>query len=491
VNDTSSVHASPPTPVPASTWYALAVLTLIYAGHYLDRTMISILVEPIRREFHLADSQLGLLTGLAYGASFALAGLPFGYLIDRVNRRRLLASVVVIWSSMTALVGVAQTYSMLLTTRVLLGAAEAGGTPAAMAMISDLFPARLRSTALGIYYLGTGIGAAASAVIGAVVAMRYGWRAAFFAAGLPGIVLGVLVWATMRDVPRGAGEARGDDVNTPRVAGGARGAQAVAAQPAALQGAAARVTAAQAVGPQAAAAAPPALEVILFLLSQRAVVSLVLAVSLTAAGMAAIGAWLPALLMRNHGMTLGHAGLATAVAFGLFSSLGTLIGGLIADRLARRGASRRLWFCAAMALLAVPAGVGAALAPNAGWAVGLTFVAAFSGFTIFPSGFGTAMALMPAQMRGMTTACAQVVSNLVGYGVGPYAVGLLSALLGGTQSLQQGMAIVCAAAMTLAAVALVLGARWHAATLARAETYGLTPSRTNVASSEMPRASAP
>lgn len=417
--------------VPGSSWYALIILMLIYACHYLDRGIISIVAEPIRREFELTDRQLGVLTGLAYGVSFALAGLPFGYLIDRVNRRRLLATVVVVWSSMTALAGFAQNYMHLMAVRVLLGGAEAGGTPTGMSLISDLFPSRLRSTAIGIYYLGAGLGAAASAVIGAVVAVQYGWRTAFVVAGLPGIVLGVLVWFTLKDVRRGAYEARKVDDN-----------------------------------------APPVAAVLRFMGSQHAVVVLIIAVAMVSAGMAAIGAWLPALLMRSHGMALGGAGLVTALTFGLFSSLGTLVGGIAADRAARRGAARRLWFCAAMCLVAVPTSIGAALSTSTPLAVGLAFAAAFSGFTVFPSGFGMVMELMPPRMRGMTTATAQVTTNLVGYGVGPFAVGALSTAIGGADSLRQGMAIVCAATMALAALALILGARWHARAAVRCESYG-------------------
>jgi len=419
------------TQVAPGAWYALAILALIYACHYLDRTVISIVAEPIRREFGLSDSQLGLLTGLAYGASFALAGIPFGYLIDRVNRRRLMATVVVAWSSMTAFAGMAQSYASLLFARVALGAAEAGGTPTAMALISDLFPARLRSSALGVYYLGTGVGAAASAVIAAVVAAHYGWRAAFLTAGLPGIVLGLLVWFTLRDVQRGASES-GD------------------------------VTTGAAVAP-----APSLRSVFAFLFRQKAVVALIGAVALVSAGMAAIGAWLPALLMRSHGLALGKAGLITALTFGLFASLGTLSGGLAADRLARGGAPRRLWFCAAMALLAAPAGAVAALSADLNVAVAGAFAAAFCGFAVFPTGFGMAMELMPPQMRGMTTASAQVVTNLLGYGVGPFAVGLLSTHIGGPDSLRQGMALVCAVTLVGAAVALVVAARGHAPSFER------------------------
>lgn len=416
-------------PVPPATWYALSVLTLIYGCNYLDRTVVSLMAEPIRREFLLTDRQLGLLTGLAYGASFALAAIPFGYLIDRVNRRRLLAIVVAIWSAMTMLVAGAQTFSILVIIRCLLGAAEAGGSPAAMSMMSDLFPARLRSTAIGIYYLGVGIGAAASAVIGASVAARYGWRTAFCVAGLPGILLALLVWTTLRDIPRGFGELRSP-------------------------------------------LAPPLNAVSRFMFGQRAVLCLIAAVSLVSAGIVAIAAWLPPLLMRSHGMGLGGAGLVTALAFGLCSSLGTLAGGVWADRLARRGAARRLWFCAAMALIAIPPAMVAVLSTSTWLAVASVCVFSLAAFTIFPSGFGMALDLMPPEMRGVNAACTQVVSNLVGYGFGPYAVGLVSTSLGGTQSLRQGMAAVCAVTMISAAGVLTLAARWHAQTAARCAAYG-------------------
>lgn len=418
-------------PVPAHAWYGLALLTLIYACHYLDRTVISLVIEPVRLEFGLSDAQIGLLTGLAYGVSFALAGLPLGYLIDRVNRRRLLAVVATVWSGMTALAGLAQNYATLLATRVLLGAAEAGGTPAAMAMISDLFPPRLRSTALGILYVGTGIGAASSALIAALIAVPYGWRAALIAAGVPGLILGLLVWFTMRDVPR---VSPGKD--TP------------------------------------AAPAPAVGAVLRFLASQRGIVHLFVVLPMVSAGMAAVGVWLPAFLMRSHGMTLGDAGFVLAVAFGLFASLGTLFGGAASDRLGRRRAELRLWFCAAMMSLAIPAALGALYLSSTAVVVVLTFVVAFCGFTVFPVGFGAAMDMAPSQMRGITTASSQVITNLVGYGFGPYAVGVFSDYYGGPDALRNGIATVTVITLLMAVAHMLLAARHYTQGLARVRQMG-------------------
>jgi len=405
--------------IAAGAWYTLGVLTLIHACHYLDRAVIPNLVEPIRREFQLSDAQLGALTGLAYGVSFALAGLPLGYLADRTNRRRLLSSLVLVWSALTTCAAAAGHFSTLLVTRICVGAAEAGATPAAMSLIADLFPARSRSTALGIYYVGISIGAIANAAVAAWIAAHYGWRWALLAAGVPGTALGLLAWVTLRDIPRGSGDASD-------------------AQRAIFN-----------------EALPPLPELARFFLGQRTLIGMIVAVALAAAGISAVAAWLPALLMRSHGASLAEAGILTAVAYGLFPSVGTVAGGIIADRLARRARPLQLRFCAASTLLAGLAGVGVATFTDLHLVAGAACLAAVSGFALFPTGFGIAMGLMPPQMRAMTTAATQLTANLVGYGLGPYAVGLVSSALGSSHSLGVGIMLVNGTTMTLAAVLLV------------------------------------
>ncbi|WP_157889086.1 MFS transporter [Herminiimonas arsenitoxidans] len=189
--------------VPAKSWYALSILTMIYSCHFLDRTMISIIVEPVRAEFHLHDSQIGLLTGLAYGATFAIAGIPIGLLIDRVNRIKLLAILVTIWSGMTILSGIANSYIHLLLARMGVGASEAGGSPASLSLISDLFPPSKRSTAVGYFFLSNAIGATLSIIIGGFVTAQYGWRTAMLLAGIPGIILAAVLILTVRNPKRG------------------------------------------------------------------------------------------------------------------------------------------------------------------------------------------------------------------------------------------------------------------------------------------------
>jgi len=405
--------------ISAGAWYALSIVTLLHAVHYLDRAVIPNLVEPIRREFQLSDAQLGALTGLAYGVSFALAGLPLGYLADRTNRRKLLSVLVLVWSGLTASAAAAQHFFTLFVTRMGVGAAEAGAGPVEMSLIVDLFPARARSTALGIYYVGISIGALANAAVAALIAAHYGWRWALLAAGIPGTVLGLLAWVTLGDVPRGAGDAPN--------AGRAGFNEALPRVP----------------------------ELVPFFLRQTTLIGLIVAVSLAAAGISAIAAWLPAWLMRGHGATLAEAGVLTALAYGLFPSVGTVAGGIIADRLARRARSLQVLFCAASTLLAGLAGVGVVTFTDLHLVAGAACLAAASGFALFPTGFAIALGIMPPQMRGVTTAAIQLTANLVGYGLGPYAVGLLSTTLGGPRSLGVGIMIVNGATMTLAALLLV------------------------------------
>jgi predicted MFS family arabinose efflux permease len=195
-------------PAAAYRWYVLAILMVTYAVHAMDRTIINVLLEPIRREFHLNDSAMGLLTGLGYAIPFAIAGMPLGALIDRTNRRRLLAALVATWSLFTAFGGLARTYLTLLVTRMAVGAAESGSPPAALSLISDFFPARLRATAVSIFYIGAPLGGMAGAYMGGVVTASHGWRAALFAAAAPGLIMALMILMTVREPGRGGQDAQ-------------------------------------------------------------------------------------------------------------------------------------------------------------------------------------------------------------------------------------------------------------------------------------------
>ena len=183
-------------------WYVVFMLLSVYMVHHLDRMVVTLLLDPIGKEFALTDSQLGLLAGLAFAVPFALAGLPLGMLVDRVNRVRLLTALVTFWSGVTALAAFATGFWTLLLARVGVAAAESGGTPTNVSLISDQMPPNKRATALGVYYMGPSIGTIIGFTVAGAVAAEYGWRAGFLVAGLPGLLLAVVLWRTVREPAR-------------------------------------------------------------------------------------------------------------------------------------------------------------------------------------------------------------------------------------------------------------------------------------------------
>ena len=185
-----------------SRYYVLAILTLVYAFNHIDRQVLVILLEPIRKDLGLQDWHLGLLSGLGFAAVYSTVGIPVAIWADRGVRRDIVALSLGVWSFMTVLSGFAQTYWHLLLARMGVGLGEAGGTPPATSMIADLYPPSQRATALGVYTLGIGLGILAGFPLGGYVYELHGWRAAFFVAGAPGLVLALIVWLTVREPQR-------------------------------------------------------------------------------------------------------------------------------------------------------------------------------------------------------------------------------------------------------------------------------------------------
>src|SRR3954469_20869050 len=185
-------------------YYVLALLTAVYALNFLDRTIFNVLIEPIKKEFALSDTMMGLLAGFGFVVFYALCGIPIARVADRVNRRNIVAAAFAFWSAMTVLCGMAQNVTMMTLARMGVGAGESAGTPASQSIIADLFSKNERPRALGIYAIGTYLGVFLGYFIGGYVNQHYGWRAAFFAAGLPGIALAAVLWLTVSEPKRGA-----------------------------------------------------------------------------------------------------------------------------------------------------------------------------------------------------------------------------------------------------------------------------------------------
>jgi predicted MFS family arabinose efflux permease len=399
-------------------WYALTIMLLIYSCNFLDRAVLSLVAEPVRREFGLSDSQLGVLNGFAFGLMFALVGIPIGLLVDRVNRCRLLACMVFLWSSATAGCALARNYLGLLIGRMAVGAAESGGAPTSFSLISDYFPPRLRSSAVGVYYLGGAIGGLMCYLVGSQVAAHYGWRAALLASSIPGVTLAAVGLFSLREPARGATDP----------------------------------------GPRASETEPvvgffPALRMIA---TNRALIYLFGAAPLVSAAAAAAGAWLPPFFMRSHGMSIGNASLILGIAGGGFGSLGSTVGGAIADRVARSDATRRTGFGACVLMLAAPCLLAATLSVALAPAIGFTLVSFALIFVGLPVSFGSMLTLASPRIRGVTSATMQGMCNLLGYGLGPLAVGMVSDKIGGPSSLRYALAIVSSTCCLGAALCFLL-----------------------------------
>lgn len=396
--------------------YPLVVLTAVYVSNYVDRQILAILIPQIKADLQLSDAQLGLLSGFAFAIFYATLGLPIARLADRSNRRNILFLATASWSSFTALCGVAQNYAQLLLARMCVGIGEAGGGPASMSMISDLYPPEKRATAMSVYSLAVPIGSLIGFMVGAFVATYYGWRAAFLVVGLPGLALAALVRFTLAEPPRQAG-----------------------ANPVAALG----------IG-----------ETISFLWSQRAYRWLVAGIATNAFVGSGVLVWLGAFLMRTHQLTLIETGTTLALIVGPVGAVGTLAGGWLSDHFTAKYPKAGLYVMAGGIVASVPISIMLFLAQSK-----LVALSALAVWMIFGSlwlgpAFALGQSLATSGMRALSAAIISFLINLVGYGFGPLAVGLLSDGLArrfGEEAL--GIALAITMTLNLLTAALFLTAR--------------------------------
>jgi MFS family permease len=422
-------------------YYVLGVLLLVFVLHHVDRNILLVLLEPIRREFGLSDTQLGALSGIAYALPFALAGIPLGTLADRVTRTRLLSLFVLVWSAFTALAGFSQGFLMLLATRAAVGTAEAGAPPTMLSLISDTFPAHSRPTALSILFSGPLIGLLLGSLLGGAAAAAFGWRGALWLVAAPGILLALLVVLTVREPPRGSFEAATEG---PGCAEGTRSAASLRT-------------------------------VLQFALGHAGIRAAALGMVLASVVSIGIASWIPAFLMRTHGLPVQKAGAATALSIGLAGGLGTLSTAWIAARYAQGRPEKLLRLCGVALAVSVPMGVmGAASAFTTG-SVAYLALWSFAGTMFIGPGHSLYLGWAPPRMRGTLAAIVIVTSNLVGAGIGPQLVGAISDVLrrsGDTQALPH--ALVCLAIFGLVPSMLFLRASRRAP--GGAQVWGTHPS---------------
>lgn len=483
-------------PASLRSWGVLAFLVVIYILNFVDRQILAILAEPIKANLGIGDAQLGFLYGTAFAVFYAVFGIPLGLLADLGNRRTVIAVGLAFWSLMTALSGFAGSFPTLALARIGVGVGEAAAAPAAYSMLTDMFPRRLRATALAIYSSGIYIGSGLGLFVGAQIVDRWnrafadggaplglaGWQAAFLIVGPPGLLLAPLL-LMVREPRRGGREGLAADTSHPspvRAAvvelfsllppaswivlsrrGGALAPQLAATLIAVL--AVASLTAATghvsqwvAVGigflvaatyaQQLRVSDPPAHALIF---GTRSLSLATLGFSLLAFNGYSILFWMPSFYVRYHGLKLGDIGLA----FGLISSMaglvGVTLGGHLADRFRRRSPAGRLWVGLANALLPVPLGLFALFTSSARTSLVVLAVAQVAASLWVGAGVSTVQDLVLPRMRARASAVFLLFVTLIGLALGPFIVGRLSDALGDLR-----LAMLCGLAASLGAAAL-------------------------------------
>ena len=368
-------------------WYVVWLLFLVYVLNFVDRQILIILMEPIRLEFGFSDTQLGLLGGLAFAVLYSTLGIPIARLADRSNRVNIIAISIFVWSLATFLTGFARNFGHLLLARIAVGIGEAGCSPPAYSLLADYFRKEQRTTAFSIYSMGIYGGVFVGFLVGALVAEHYGWCAAFFVVGLPGVLLALVVKLTLREPPRGYAD-----------------------------GLPAQVT------------APPVRQVLGQLAAKRTFRHLALAAALHAFVGYGVTGFHPSFLIRSHGFSVAEVGVILSAVSAVSGIGGTWFGGWLSDRFTnlRRDVRWQLWVPGIATLINVPVALMAYTSPDRNLVIGLLFVSLVFGVMYLGPTFATLQRLVSARERALGAALLLLVINLVGLGLGPWLVGALS-----------------------------------------------------------------
>ena len=365
-------------------WYVLIMMCLVYTLSIADRYVVSTVLEPIRLELHLTDKGVAWLTGAAFGLFYIVLGFPLSWLIDRRNRRNIVALCLVLWSMMTAVCGLARSSWQFFFARVGVTIGEAGGTPGANSLLSDYFPANRRAMALTVFALGAPIGAWLGYNVAGAIADHYGWRAVFFALGVPGVLAGIAVGVTVREPRRGCLDS-GDHGEAPSV-----------------------------------------VDTMRFLWQQRSAVHVMMGSAVCALWGWGLMFWTPAFLQRTYHMSVGEASAVTQNMHLWGGGIATLVTGFLMARSGMTDARRIVWLLAGgIGIATLASGVvyytrDLALAKAMLW----IFIPAIY-FYIGP-GFGLLNNLAQCRMRAMFCAMVLFLANLGNLVIAPPLIGALS-----------------------------------------------------------------
>ncbi|MET0362081.1 MAG: MFS transporter [Sphingobium sp.] len=373
--------------------YMLFILMLVYACHLIDRTMVLVLLDPIKHEYGLSDTQLGLFSGFMFAAGTVVAALPLGTLADRRPRKSILAVCIAIWSLMTLLCGAAWSYTSLLAMRFGVGAAEAGLQPTALSMIADEVRAEKRGKAIAIVHVGSALGTLIGFVAGGWIASHMGWRSALLIVGVPGLLLAVVVAVTLWEPTR---------------------------QSAAETNAGHRGASAQALSTR---------DFFRTLWRDRALVHVVLGTVVLWLCTSSSSAWWASFLIRSHGVPIAVVGMIMAGTAGFGGILGNFIAGTLSERVAHGRPDRLALMSVAGGIIYFPLSLITLMAGNLTLVVACLFFQMMAYYIIFTPAYSLAMGLANSSIRGRTAALMSMGATAIGYGLGSQIVGVLSDLL--------------------------------------------------------------
>ncbi len=368
----------------AGVWFTLWVLFAVNTMNFFDRQILGAVGEPVRKEWGMSDGAMGAL-GTAFTLLYAFVGLPLGRLADRMGRKWILSAGVFVWSVLTVASGFARNFWQLFAFRLGVGVGEASCAPAATSLIGDLFPARGRAKALSVFMLGLPVGVALSFAVSGTLARTYGWRTAFYVAGLPGLLCAVAA-LFIREPRRGAAEAHG-------------------------------------VGGRRREGSP-----YLLVLGTPTMLWLIISGALHNFNMYAIGSFLTPFLMRYHGSDILSANLVSMVVYGLSGAPGLLLGGVVADHVARRRANGRLLVGALAILGSVPLlflALGRAGGDTAGFMLLMGSGCALM-YVYYSTVYSTIQDVTEPSLRGTAMALYFFAMYVLGASLGPYGTGLVS-----------------------------------------------------------------
>ena len=398
--------------------YALSLLLVVYVFNFVDRQILNILAEAIRVDLGLSDTALGFLGGIAFAVFYTFAGIPIARWADRGSRRSIIALGLLVWSGMTALSGLARSFTQLALARVGVGLGEAACSPPAHSLLSDYYPPERRGTAFSIYALGIPIGSAIGTFAGGWIKEMFDWRTAFFVVGLPGVALAAVVRLTLREPLR----------------------------PARSTGATRDTT----------------LAVLRYMQRLASFRHMSLAAALHAFYGYGAAFFLPVFMIRVHGFSEGELSTWLALIALFAGGLGTFLGGFLCDRLAPRDRRYYVWVPAISTAIGIPFAAALYLSADRYVALGYAVPAALLGGMYLGPTFAVAQGLAQPHMRALVSAILLFIINLVGLGLGPQVVGVVSDLLKpeqGVESVRYALLIVVVAGAAWSTLHYALAAR--------------------------------